>query len=86
MNGMGTVVVVHETAAPEIRRLVALCDDHLTIVKRATWAAVDEVVGFSSVLACEACDLVPSYPLDPRPAHATGTDRRSHLRSVPTQR
>ena len=86
MNALQTIVVVHETTAPDVRRLLALCDDHVAIVKRAPWADVDEVVGFSTVMDCEACKLMEQSPLsllaiDPVPA-----DGRSRLRAVPSQR
>jgi hypothetical protein len=86
MNALQTIVVVHETTAPNVRRLLALCDDHVAIVKRAPWADVDEVVGFSTVMDCEACKLMEqSQPsllaIDPMPG-----DGRSRLRAVPSQR
>ena len=45
MQGMTTVVVVHETAVPEKKSLVALCDEHTVLLHKAAWARVDELVG-----------------------------------------
>lgn len=52
------VFVVHETSAPARRVLVGVCDDHTKRLKRATWVRIDELIGFSSVLECEACALM----------------------------
>ena len=85
MDGLTTVVVVHETAAPDVRRLVALCDEHVRILERASWARVDELVGFSSVMECEACQLIPeTAPLE-QPTHTATKTRRSHLRPLPAR-
>ena len=61
---MTTVVVVHETAAPDTRALVALCPEHLRLLKSAAWAHIDELVGYSSLLACEACALITDLSED----------------------
>ena len=82
MDGLTTVVVVHETAAPDVPRLVALCAEHARILKRASWARVDELVGFSSVMDCEACALIPEMAPPEQPTHATSSARRSHLRPL----
>ena len=71
-----TVVVVHDTAAPKGRELMALCPDHLALLQAGVrWAGVDEVVGASRVLPCAACALLdralPSAPL-PVPAARSG--------------
>ena len=58
MAGLTTVLVVHETQAPAVLTLVALCDEHRAMLRRATWCGVDELVGFSSAMACEACALI----------------------------
>ena len=52
---MTTVVVVHATAEPNRPLLVALCDEHTALLHRA--ARIDELVGFSAIVACEACAL-----------------------------
>ena len=82
MDGLTTVVVVHETTAPDLRRLVALCAEHVRILKRASWARVDELVGFSSVMDCEACALIPETAPPEQPHHAAAQPRRSHLRPL----
>lgn len=55
MQSLTTVVVVHATAAPNRRLLVALCDEHTALLQRA--ARIDELVGFSAIVDCEACAL-----------------------------
>ncbi len=56
MNALSTVVVVHDRAAPEARVLLALCPDDLALLRRDVgWVALDEVIGISSLLPCEAC-------------------------------
>lgn len=69
---MTTILVVHRTEAPAVLGLIALCDEHTALLKRATWCGVDEVVGFSSIMACEACALLvggaqTAEPAGPRP-------------------
>jgi len=79
MDALTTVVVVHETASPTIRRLLALCSEHVAILKRASWGGVDELVGFSTVMDCEACEVVPELTLpDQRTIQSRQTFRR-HL-------
>ena len=59
MATLSTIVVVHAAAAPEARELMALCPDHLVLLQSGVpWAGLDEVVGASSVLPCEACVLL----------------------------
>jgi hypothetical protein len=58
MNLLSTVVVVHDDAAPEVRQLLAPCREHLALRAGVGWAGVDEVIGTSRVLACEACALL----------------------------
>ena len=83
MEGMTTVVVVHETASPTIRRLLALCSEHVAILTRASWGGVDELVGFSTVMDCEACEVVPELTLpDQRTIQSRQTFRR-HLHPLP---
>ena len=85
MDGLTTVVIVHETTAPEVRVLVAVCSEHQKILERAPWALVDELVGFSSVMDCEACRLIPDNGLLEQPTRAGTNARRSHLRSLPSR-
>jgi hypothetical protein len=81
MEGMTTVVAVHETRAPADLCLVALCDEHITHLHRARWAHIDELVGFSTVMGCEACPLVDRTAVEVQvvsiaPAH-------HHLHALP---
>jgi hypothetical protein len=85
VDGLTTVVIVHETTAPELRVLVAVCSEHLRILDRAPWARVDELVGFSSVMDCEACRLIPDNALLEQRTRAGTNARRSHLRSLPAR-
>jgi hypothetical protein len=85
VDGLTTVVVVHETATPDIRCLVALCAAHERILERASWARVDELVGFSSIMDCEACALIPETTPTEQPHHAASHARRSHLHPVARQ-
>ena len=55
---MITVLLVHELDVPDCQVLVGLCDDHTNRLKRATWVRIDELVGFSSCMDCEACALI----------------------------
>ena len=74
MAGLTTVVVVHETGAPDIRRLFALCAEHLQVLDRAAWARVDEMVGSSAAMQCEACPLIgETLPETPLPSVRTRT-------------
>ena len=81
MDGMTTVVVVHATAAPNRPLLVALCDEHTTLLHRA--ARIDELVGFSTTMDCEACTLI-----DPAMSAADSIgqlrERHQHLNPLPT--
>jgi hypothetical protein len=83
MDGMTTVVVVHETASPSVRRLLALCDEHVAILKRASWGGVDELVGFSTVMDCEACELVPELTLPDRRTIQSRQPFRRYLHPLP---
>jgi hypothetical protein len=80
---MTTVVVVHETATPEVLRLVALCEEHVKVLDRASWARLDELVGFSTVMGCEACALIPEPTLPDRQYASTRPAARRHLRPLP---
>jgi len=83
MGGMTTVVVVHETAAPNVRCLVALCTEHVTMLERAPWARVDDLVGFSTVIECEACTLTPESALSDQGSLPARQTMRRHLRPLP---
>jgi hypothetical protein len=84
MDGLTTVFVVHETRQPSVRALVVLCSEHAAVLKHASWAGVDELVGFSTVIDCEACAMPPDETL---PIHADSCQaRRRNLRPLPTAR
>jgi hypothetical protein len=85
VDGLTTVVIVHEITAPEVRGLVAVCSEHLRILESASWARVDELVGFSSIMDCEACRLTPDNTLLEQTTRAGTNARRSHLRSLPAR-
>jgi hypothetical protein len=79
--GLTTVLLVHETRNTSVSVFVALCSEHAGLLKRARWAAVDELVGFSTIAECEACAL-------PRNEFVLSSDsgsqaRSRHLRAVP---
>jgi hypothetical protein len=71
VSGMTSVVVVHHAEAPGVQRIVALCTDHEAFLRRQPWAKVDELVGFSTVMQCEACALMHQRASD---ASATEQD------------
>jgi hypothetical protein len=52
------VVVVQETTAPGLRRVLALCPAHVETLERVPWAALDELVGETRLVACEGCALL----------------------------
>jgi hypothetical protein len=82
VDGLTTVLLVHETRQPSVYVFVALCSEHASVLKRATWVAVDELVGFSSVASCEACAL-PTNELVV-PTTDGGQTGSRHLRTVPS--
>ena len=84
MDGLTTVFVVHEMRQPSVRALVVLCSEHAAVLKHASWAGVDELVGFSTVIDCEACAMPPDESLS---MHADLLQARPrHLRPLPTAR
>ncbi|MBV9326512.1 MAG: hypothetical protein JO352_22340 [Chloroflexi bacterium] len=48
----------HEAAAPAAQSLVALCDEIIVLLRRAAWAYIEELVGFSTTMTCGACALI----------------------------
>jgi hypothetical protein len=85
VDGLTTVVIVHDTTAPEVRGLVAVCSEHLKVLERAPWARVEELVGFSSLMDCEACRLIPDNASLEQTTRAGTNARRSHVRSLPAR-
>ena len=63
MAGLTAVVVVREVATATATgcAIVALCAEHTAILKTARWARIEEVVGFSSLMHCEACTLIVDH-------------------------
>jgi hypothetical protein len=82
---MTSVVVVHHAEAPGIQRMVALCADHEAFLRRQPWAKVDELVGFSTVMECEACALMCQRASDASAATRPQNGRRKHLRVLPSE-
>ena len=59
MTALPTVLVVRELKpATETCAIVALCPEHTAMLKTGRWARIEEVVGFSSLMHCEACALI----------------------------
>jgi hypothetical protein len=58
---------------------VALCAEHTGMLKAARWARIEEVVGFSSLMHCEACALIAGHA-DSEPV--AGSSRRMQARNV----
>ena len=58
MAGLITVVVVREVHATSACAIVALCAEHTDMLETARWGRIEEVVGFSSLMCCEACALI----------------------------
>ena len=81
-QGMTTVVVVHATAAPNTPLLVALCDEHTALLHRA--ARIDELVGFSTSMDCEACALIDPATCGPAETISQLRERHQHLHPLPT--
>ena len=80
-----TVVVVHCADAPAKQATVTLCDEHLVALRRATWAGIDELVGFSAVMGCEACALIDGRAVEDRAGAAESQPRHPHVRPLPTR-
>ena len=78
---MTTIVVVHATAAPTRPLLVALCDEHMALLYRA--ARIDELVGFSTIVGCEACALTCNTDQESQEIACVGP--APHLRALPKQ-
>jgi hypothetical protein len=75
MPGLTTVVVVREVHATSACAIVALCAEHTGMLETARWARIEEVVGFSSLMHCEACALIVDRAyIEP----AAGSSWRTH--------
>ena len=82
MQRMTTVVVVHATAAPNQPLLVALCDEHTALLHRA--ARIDELVGFSTTMDCEACALIAPTVSAADDTISQLRETHQHLHPLPT--
>jgi hypothetical protein len=78
MTALATVLVVRELKpATDTCAIVALCSEHTRMLKAARWARIEEVVGFSSLMQCEACALIGDHA---HPASALETSDATHVR------
>jgi hypothetical protein len=80
-----TVVVVHDADAPAKQATVTLCDEHLVALRRATWASIDELIGFSAVMGCEACPLIDNRAVEGCAGATESQPRHPYLRPLPTR-
>ena len=78
---MTTIVVVHASAAPTRPLLVALCDEHLALLHRV--GRIDELVGFSTIMDCEAC--ARTYSMAQESHEIACVPSPPHLHAVPNQ-
>ncbi len=80
VTALATVLVVRELKpASETCAIVALCSEHTAMLKTARWARVEEVVGFSSLMHCEACALICDHA---HPESALETSDATHVRHL----
>ena len=80
MTALATVLVVRELKpATETCAIVALCSEHTAMLKKARWARIEEVVGFSSLMHCEACALIAA---DAHRESAVGSSDGTRARSL----
>ena len=75
MAGLTTVVVVREVHTTSACAILALCAEHTGMLETARWARIEDVVGFSSLMHCEACALIADRD-DSEPA--AGSSSRTH--------
>jgi hypothetical protein len=79
MAGLTTVVVVREGHTNSACAIVALCAEHTGMLKGARWARIEEAVGFSSLMQCEACALIADRA-DSEPAGSSSRTQAGNLR------
>jgi len=78
VTALATVLVVREVkSASETCAIVALCSEHTAMLETARWARIEEVVGFSRLMHCEACALIADYA---HPESALETSDATHVR------
>jgi hypothetical protein len=85
MQRLTSVLVVHHNDTPAKQATFTLCDEHLVVLRRATWAGIDELVGFSAVMECEACALIDGRAAEGRTTSTDAEPRHPHLQPLPTQ-
>ena len=83
MQGMTTVVLVHKADAPDKQALVALSDEHTVLLRKAAWARIDELIGFSTIMDCEACSLIALAPPEADAVAIERPERYRHLHPLP---
>lgn len=77
MAGLTNVVVVREVHTTSACAIVALCAEHTGMLKAARWARIEEMVGFSSLMHCEACALIADRA-DSEPAVGSSGRTQAH--------
>jgi hypothetical protein len=80
MPGLTTVVVVCEVHTASACAIVALCAEHTAMLETARWARIEEVVGFSSLMYCEACALILDRANSEPAAGSSGGIHAGYLR------
>jgi hypothetical protein len=82
MAGLTNVVVVREVHTTSACAIVALCAEHTAMLETARWARIEEVVGFSSLMDCEACSLMVARANSEPAAAGSGRNQAAYLRPL----
>ena len=82
MAGLTTVVVVREVQTTSARAILALCAEHTAMLRTARWVRIEEVVGFSSLMHCEACALIADRADSEPAASSSGRTQARNLRLI----
>jgi hypothetical protein len=82
MHGLTKVVVVREAHTASACAIVALCAEHTKMLENARWARIEEVVGFSSLMSCEACSLMVVRANTEPAAARSGWNQTTYLRPL----
>jgi hypothetical protein len=80
MAGLTSVVLVRETSTASACAVVAPCAEHTATLKTARWARVEEVIGFSSLMDCEACAITIDRANLELAAGSSGRNQAGYLR------
>ena len=81
VTALATVLLVRELKpATESCAIVALCSEHTAMLETARWARIEEVVGFSSLMHCEACALIADHAHPVSALETADATQRRHLR------